>query len=82
MASKPTWLEGRADFLCEYLVRRHSLVVAPPTLVADLSDQLDKLANDLGITRRTAQQYLTDDYVRGFGDLIAERVREAWHPGR
>lgn len=82
MASKSTWLDTRAEFLCHYLVVRHGLVVAPATLAADLSDQLDKLANDLGITRQTSKQYLTDDYVRGFGDLIAERVREAQHPHR
>ena len=80
MASKSTWLESRAEFLCQYLVLRHGLAVAPATLAADLSDQLDKLANDLGITRQTSKQYLDDDYIRGFGDLIAERVREARHP--
>ena len=70
-------MNERAQFLVEYLADQHGICVSEDIAREDISTQVDSVAKRMRIGRQAAKYYVTEDYLRKFGDHIARVIREA-----
>lgn len=70
-------MNERAQFLVKYLAEQHGICVAEDIAREDISTQVDRVAERMRIGRQAAKYYVTEDYLRKFGDHIAYAIREA-----
>lgn len=76
-ARRSPWMNERAQFLVKYLAEQHGICVAEDIAREDISTQVDGVAKRMRIGRQAAKYYVTEDYLRKFGDHIARVIREA-----
>ncbi|WP_079624769.1 hypothetical protein [Mycobacteroides abscessus] len=70
-------MNERARFLVRYLADEHGIRVGEDIAREDISTQVDGVAKRMRIGRQAAKYYVTEDYLRKFGDHIARVIREA-----
>ncbi|CPS21847.1 Uncharacterised protein [Mycobacteroides abscessus] len=76
-ARRSPWMNERAQFLVKYLADEHGIRVGEDIAREDISTQVDSVAKRMRIGRQAAKCYVTEDYLRKFGDHIARVIREA-----
>lgn len=70
-------MNERAQFLVRYLADQHGIRITEDVAREDISTQVDRVAERMRIGRQAAKYYVTEDYLRKFGDHIAKAIREA-----
>lgn len=70
-------MNERAEFLVRYLTEQHGICITEDIAREDISTQVDRVAERMRIGRQAAKYYVTEDYLRKFGDHIAYAIREA-----
>ncbi|TDZ91193.1 hypothetical protein [Mycobacteroides salmoniphilum] len=69
-------MNERAQFLVRYLAEQHGICITEGIAREDISTQVDRVAARMRIGRQAAKYYVTEDYLRKFGDHIAKAIRE------
>lgn len=69
------WLDARAQLLVKLLDERHGLTITEDCAREDVSSYLGTIAELMGISRKTAKCYVTDEAVSGMADHVAELVQ-------
>ncbi|MFV8236306.1 MULTISPECIES: hypothetical protein [Mycobacteroides] len=70
-------MNERAQFLVKYLADQHGIGITEDIAREDISTQVDRVAERMRIGRQAAKYYVTEDYLRKFGDFVANAIREA-----
>ncbi|RIT32147.1 hypothetical protein D2E76_24215 [Mycobacteroides abscessus] len=70
-------MNERAQFLVKYLADQHGIGITEDIAREDISTQVDRVAERMRIGRQAAKYYITEDYLRKFGDFVANAIREA-----
>ncbi|SHW29805.1 Uncharacterised protein [Mycobacteroides abscessus subsp. abscessus] len=70
-------MNERAQFLVKYLADQHGIGITEDIAREDISTQVDRVAERMRIGRQAAKCYVTEDYLRKFGDFVANAIREA-----
>lgn len=70
-------MNERAQFLVKYLADQHGIGITEAIAREDISTQVDRVAERMRIGRQAAKYYVTEDYLRKFGDFVANAIREA-----
>lgn len=76
-ARRSPWMNERAQFLVKYLADQHGIGITEDIAREDISTQVDRVAERMRIGRQAAKYYVTEDYLRKFGDFVANAIREA-----
>ncbi|MEB3021333.1 hypothetical protein [[Mycobacterium] crassicus] len=79
-ARRSPWLDDRAALLVRLLSEHHQLTITQEVARADISDQLDHIAERMRIQRKSAMRYISDEWVQTFADHIAREVFHQSNP--
>ena len=80
MPRRSPWLDDRARLLVQILADVHGLTISEDVARADISDQLDRIAERLRIQRQSAKPHVSDEWVQKFADHIAQAVFQQSNP--
>lgn len=64
----------------QILADLHGLSITEDIARADISDQLDRIAERLRIQRQSAKPHISDEWVQKFADHIAQAVFHQSNP--
>jgi hypothetical protein len=79
MPRRSPWLDDRAALLVK-LLADHGLSITEEVARADISEQLDRIAERLRIERQSAKPHMSDEWVQKFADHIAHEVFHQANP--